>query len=417
MNLLTLVFVVVLGCTALARLWLALRQLRHVRHHQDEVPAPFAADVPLPAHRKAADYTAAKVKLGFLGLGLDLVLVLVWTLGGGLATLDDAWRGLGLGPLHTGVLVIGSFALLNALIGLPLSLYSTFGVEADFGFNRTSVKTYVLDMFKGLLLAVVLGAPLLYAALFLMAKAGQAWWVYVWALWFGFSLLMTWAYPKFIAPLFNKFSPLADEGLKARIETLLTRCGFQSRGVFVMDGSTRSAHGNAYFTGFGANKRIVFFDTLMEKLEPKEIEAVLAHELGHFRLKHVIQRLVLTAVLGLAALALLGWLSAQDWFYMGLGVPAPSGYMALLLFTLLLPPFLFIFEPLASAWSRRHEFEADAYARQQADGAALVRALVKLYRDNASTLTPDPLHSAFYDSHPPALSRIARLQASADAAR
>ncbi|HEV2213172.1 MAG TPA: M48 family metallopeptidase, partial [Gammaproteobacteria bacterium] len=266
MNLLTLVFVVVLGCTALARLWLALRQLRHVRHHQDEVPAPFAADVPLPAHRKAADYTAAKVKLGFLGLGLDLVLVLVWTLGGGLATLDDAWRGLGLTSLHTGVLVIGSFALLNALIGLPLSLYSTFGVEADFGFNRTSVKTYVLDMFKGLLLAVVLGAPLLYAALFLMAKAGQAWWVYVWALWFGFSLLMTWAYPKFIAPLFNKFSPLADEGLKARIETLLTRCGFQSRGVFVMDGSTRSAHGNAYFTGFGANKRIVFFDTLMEKL-------------------------------------------------------------------------------------------------------------------------------------------------------
>ncbi|HET7175618.1 MAG TPA: M48 family metallopeptidase [Gammaproteobacteria bacterium] len=417
MNLLTLVFVIVLGCTTLARLWLALRQLRHVRHHQDEVPAPFAADVPLPAHRKAADYTAAKIKLGFLGLGLDLVLVLVWTLGGGLATLDDAWRGLGLSPLHTGVLVIGSFALLNALIGLPLSLYSTFGVEADFGFNRTSMKTYVLDMFKGLLLAVVLGAPLLYAALFLMAKAGQAWWVYVWALWFGFSLLMTWAYPKFIAPLFNKFSPLADEGLKARIETLLTRCGFQSRGVFVMDGSTRSAHGNAYFTGFGTNKRIVFFDTLMEKLEPAEIEAVLAHELGHFRLKHVIQRLVLTAVLGLAALALLGWLSEQDWFYMGLGVPAPSNYTALLLFTLLLPPFLFIFEPLASAWSRRHEFEADAYARQQADGAALVRALVKLYRDNASTLTPDPLHSAFYDSHPPALSRIARLQVSADAAR
>lgn len=416
MNLLTPVFVAVLACTALARLWLALRQLRHVRRHQDEVPAPFAADIPLPAHRKAADYTAAKVKLGLLGLTLDFALVLVWTLGGGLATLDDAWRGLGLGSLHTGVLVIGSFAFLSGLVALPLSLYSTFGVEADFGFNHTTVKTYVLDLFKSLLLAVVLGAPLLYAALFLMAKAGRAWWLYVWALWFGFSLALTWAYPKFIAPLFNKFAPLADESLKARIEALLARCGFQSRGVFVMDGSTRSAHGNAYFTGFGANKRIVFFDTLMEKLEPAEIEAVLAHELGHFRLKHVIQRLALTAVLGLAALTLLGWLSDQDWFYMGLGVPAPSDYMALLLFSLLLPPFLFILEPFASAWSRRHEFQADAYARQQADGGALARALVKLYRDNASTLTPDPLHSAFYDSHPPALSRIARLQTSTDAA-
>jgi len=228
-------------------------------------------------------------------------------------------------------------------------------------------------------------------------------------------LFLTWAYPRFIAPLFNKFAPLDDASLKARIEELLARCGFASKGVFVMDGSTRSAHGNAYFTGFGANKRIVFFDTLMDKLEPVEIEAVLAHELGHFRLKHVLQRLALTAVLGLAGLALLGWLSEQDWFYVGLGVPAPSDYTALILFALLLPPFLFVLEPLASAWSRRHEFEADAYARKQVDGAALVRALVKLYRDNATTLTPDPLHSAFYDSHPPALRRIARLQAPADA--
>lgn len=416
MNLLTQVFVVVLTGTTLARVWLALRQLRHVRRHRDDVPTPFAADIPLPAHRKAADYTAAKVKLGLLNLTVDFLLVLVWTLGGGLATLDDGWRSLGWGPINTGVLAIASFALANVLIGLPLSLYSTFGIETEFGFNRTTVRTYVLDLLKTLLLAVILGGPLLYAALFLMAIAGHRWWLFVWGLWFGFSLVMTWAYPRFIAPLFNKFSPLADEALKSRIETLLERCGFQSKGVFVMDGSTRSAHGNAYFTGFGNNKRIVFFDTLIEKLEPAEIEAVLAHELGHFRLRHVIQRLLLTGALGLAALALLGWLTAQDWFYMGLGVPAPSNYMALLLFALLLPPFLFVFEPLASAWSRRHEFQADNYAKRWADGRALVRALVKLYRDNASTLTPDPLHSAFYDSHPPALARIARLQASSDAA-
>ena len=417
MQVLTPVFVAALTLTLLVRAWLALRQLQHVRLHRDQVPEPFAADITLQVHRKAADYTAAKVNLSLFSMGLDFILVLVWTLGGGLATLDDTWRGAHLGPINSGVLVIGSFVLLNALIGLPLSLYSTFGVEAEFGFNRTTVKTYLLDMLKTLLLSIALGAPLLYAALALMGKAGQLWWLYVWALWFGFSLFMTWAYPKFIAPLFNKFSPLTDETLKARIETLLTRCGFQSRGVFVMDGSARSAHGNAYFTGFGSNKRIVFFDTLMEKLEHVEIEAVLAHELGHFRLKHVLQRLLLTAVLGLAALALLGWLVDQDWFYTGMGVPVPSTYAALLIFTLLLPPFLFFFEPLASAWSRRHEFQADAYARQQADAAALIRALVKLYRDNASTLTPDPLHSAFYDSHPPALLRIARLRSSADAAR
>jgi STE24 endopeptidase len=410
MNALSLVFVVALTSALVLRLWLSLRQTRHVLRYRDVVPAPFAADIGLDAHRKAADYTAAKGRLGRFSLMLDLVVVLIWTLGGGLTALDDLVRGWGFGHLSTGVLVIAAFAAVNALIGLPLSLYSTFGIEADFGFNRTTWRTWALDLVKSTLLAAALGVPLLYAALALMKRAGGLWWLYVWALWFGFSLFLTWAYPKFIAPLFNKFSPLADANLKARIESLLIRCGFKSEGVFVMDGSARSAHGNAYFTGFGANKRIVFFDTLMATLQPEEIEAVLAHELGHFKLKHVIQRLVLTAVLGLAGLALLGWLAGQDWFYTGLGVTAPSSYMALLLFMLLSPPFLLLLEPLASAWSRKHEFEADAYARAQADGAALVRALVKLYRDNASTLTPDPLHSAFYDSHPPALSRIARLQ-------
>ena len=417
MNALSLAFVAALCTSLLLRLWLALRQIRHVRRHRGSVPVPFASDIGLPDHHKAADYTITKTRLSLMGMSLDFLLVLVWTLGGGLAALDDAIRPLPFGILTAGVLVIGSFVLVNALIGLPLSLYSTFGIEADFGFNRTTVRTYLLDRMKALALSVALGTPLLYTALALMRKAGGYWWFYVWAVWSGFSLFITWAYPRFIAPLFNKFVPLKDEGLKVRIEGLLTRCGFASQGVFVMDGSTRSAHGNAYFTGFGANKRIVFFDTLMERLEPTEIEAVLAHELGHFRLRHVLQRLALTAILGLAGLALLGWLSAQDWFYTGLGVPAPSGYMALLLFTLLLPPFLFVFEPLGSAWSRKHEFEADAYARRQADGTALARALVKLYRDNAATLTPDPLHSAFYDSHPPALRRIARLQEPLDAAR
>jgi STE24 endopeptidase len=411
MNSLMLAFVAALCLSLALRAWLSFRQMRHVRRHREEVPAPFAADIGLPAHRKAADYTVAKGRLGLISLVLDFLLVLVWTLGGGLTALDDAWRTLDLGRLSTGVLVIGSFVVINGLIGLPLSLYSTFGIEADFGFNRTTWRTYVLDIVKALALSALLGVPLLYAALGLMQKAGSLWWLYVWALWFGFSLVLTWAYPKFIAPVFNKFSPLMDQSLKERIEGLLTRCGFKSQGVFVMDGSVRSAHGNAYFTGFGSNKRIVFFDTLMSTLAPDEIEAVLAHELGHFRLRHVIQRLALTAVMGLLGLALLGWLAGRDGFYTGLGVAAPSSYMALLLFALLLPPFLIVLEPFASAWSRKHEFEADAYARKQADGAALVRALVKLYRDNASTLTPDPLHSAFYDSHPPALSRIARLQA------
>ena len=410
MNPLSVVFVSALSLGLLLRLWLSLRQARHVRANRERVPSPFAADIDLAAHQKAADYTVAKGKLGRISLVLDFAIVLIWTLGGGLAALNGVWRSLDLGTLNAGVLVIGSFAVINALIGLPLSLYSTFGIEAEFGFNRTTWRIWVMDMLKMLLLALLLGLPLLYAALALMQKAGALWWLYLWALWFGFSLALTWAYPKFIAPLFNKFSPLSDAGLKTRIEDLLRRCGFTSKGVFVMDGSTRSAHGNAYFTGFGSNKRIVFFDTLMASLSHQEIEAVLAHELGHFKLHHVIQRLAVTAVSGLAGLALLGWLFGQDWFYLGLGVAAPSPYMALLLFTLLLPPFLLLLEPVASAWSRRHEFEADAYARAQSDGAALARALVKLYRENASTLTPDPLHSAFYDSHPPALVRIARLQ-------
>lgn len=417
MNTLTIIFIITLTLSAVMRAWLIGRQIRHVSRCRDSVPEAFINAIDPASHRKAADYTVAKSRFSLTGLALDLLLALLWTIGGGLALLDGAWRSMDLNPLNMGVLVISSYALINALIGLPLNVYATFIIEARFGFNRTRVRTYLLDLLKLMLLAVMLGVPLLFAALWLMNSSGQLWWLYVWMLWLGFSLALTWAYPVLIAPLFNKFSPLDDAGLKQRIESLLQRCGFTSRGVFVMDGSTRSAHGNAYFTGFGSNKRIVFFDTLMDKLLPEEIEAVLAHELGHFRLKHVIQRLVITAILSLAGLAILGWLANHSWFYQGLGVPRAAGYMALILFTLLAPPFLSLVEPLGSAWSRHHEFQADAYASHHSDAISLIHALVKLYRDNATTLTPDPLHSAFHDSHPSALVRISHLEKLASTTR
>jgi STE24 endopeptidase len=306
--------------------------------------------------------------------------------------------------------VILSVLLLMALIGLPLSLWSTFRLEARFGFNRTTLALFLVDRIKGLVLAALIGTPLLLAALELMDRAGALWWIYVWALWLGVSLLLTWAYPALIAPLFNRFSPLRDEALRTRIEALLQRCGFASRGVFVIDGSRRSAHGNAYFTGVGRNKRIVFFDTLISTLEPGEIEAVLAHELGHFKLHHIRRRLIISAVLALAGLALLGYLATRLWFYQGLGLPGASNYGALLLFMLVTPVFTFFVTPLAAHWSRRDEYAADAFAAQHTPAAALMAALVKLYRDNATTLTPDRVHSQFYDSHPPALARIARLR-------
>ncbi|MDE2234086.1 MAG: M48 family metallopeptidase [Gammaproteobacteria bacterium] len=410
MNYLTVVFIGMLALSSAVRSWLIGRHIRYVSEHKNSVPEAFLDSIGSEAHRKAADYTVAKSRLNLAGLILDLTLALLWTIGGGLKLLDSTWRAAGANQMNTGVIVICCYALINALIALPLNIYSTFGIESSFGFNRIRVKTYLLDMAKLLLLAAILGIPLLYAALWLMGYSKHLWWLYVWLLWLGFSLLLTWAYPVLIAPWFNKFTPLADPALKQRIESLLQRCGFSSRGVFVMDGSTRSAHGNAYFTGFGNNKRIVFFDTLMDKLIPEEIEAVLAHELGHFRMKHVIQRLVVAAILSLAGLGILAWLSAHSWFYQGLGVPQASSYMALLLFSLLAPPFLSLIEPLSSAWSRRHEFQADAYASRYANATDLVHALVKLYRDNATTLTPDPLHSAYHDSHPPAVTRIAHLR-------
>jgi len=412
MNAFTWIFLAALAAAALTRLWLAQRQVAHVRAHRDAVPAEFSDAIPIAAHRKAADYTVAKARLGMLDVLLGAAALAALTLGGLLRWMSAQWAlpfepG---GLAHGVALVAGTVVLLSAL-ELPLSAYRTFVIEARFGFNRTSAALFVADLAKHALLGAVLGLPLLALVLWLMGRMGELWWLYVWLAWVGFNLLVLLIYPTFIAPLFNKFSPLQDPALVGRVEALLARCGFTSNGLFVMDGSRRSAHGNAYFTGFGAAKRIVFFDTLLARLAPAEIEAVLAHELGHYRRHHVWKRIALLFAVSLGLLWLLGQLLHEPWFYAGLNAGAPGGAMGLLLFVLVMPVFTFFLQPLSSLYSRRHEFEADSYAAAHASAAELVRALVKLYQDNAATLTPDPLHSAFYDSHPPAARRIARLQA------
>ena len=415
MDTFTLLFLIALGGSLLLRFWLAARQLAHVKKYRDSVPDSFAGKVPLADHHKAADYTTTNTRIGMLDLAYGSLLLLGWTLGGGLEWLDSSWRAAGLQPVFTGIGVILSAMVIMTLLELPFSLYHTFVVEERFGFNRSTLKVFIIDLLKNALLLLVIGVPMIALALWIMEASGGLWWLYVWAVWMAFSLIMFWAYPAVIAPLFNKFSPLDNEALKQRIQALMDKCGFRSKGIFVMDGSKRSGHGNAYFTGVGSNKRIVFFDTLLESLEPQEIEAVLAHELGHFKLKHIQKRLLSTFALSLAALALLGWLAEQNWFYQGLGVSQPSSWMALMLFMMVLPVFTFFIQPVMSLLSRKHEFEADAYAVQQSSGTDLIHALVKMYRENASTLTPDPLYSAFHDSHPPAPVRISHISATMNA--
>jgi len=411
MHWLTVLFLLALLTGAAVDLWLSRRQASAVARHRGEVPGPFADSVSAAEHRKAADYTIAKLRFGRMATLVDTAVTLALTLGGGIAALDALWRHSALAQPWLGVAVIATVALVIQLVNLPFSLWRTFRLEARFGFNRTTGALFLADLGKGLALAVVLGGPLLVATLLLMERAGRWWWAWAWGLWLAVMLLMAWAWPAFIAPLFNRFSPLRDQALKARIEALLARCGFASKGVFVVDNSRRSSHGNAYFTGIGRHKRIVFFDTLLERLGHPEVEAVLAHELGHFSLKHVRKRLLLSMVTTLVGLAALGWLARQADFYSALGVPRPSAHAALLLFVLVVPAFTFFVTPLAALWSRRHEFEADAFATRYASGAELAAALVKLHRDNASTLTPDPVYAAFYYSHPPPLSRILRLRA------
>ncbi len=403
-------FIILLILALACRIWLLNRQCSSARAARERVPEAFRAAVPPEAHRKASDYTIANARLAIVDASIDALLLVVLTWGGVLQWLDSTWRAQGLGGVALGLAVIVSATLLTALVAWPLSLYRVFGIETRFGFNRMGWRLYLTDRLKSLLLACVLGLPLLALILWLMQGAGSYWWWYAWLAWAAFSLTLTWAYPAFIAPLFNRFQPLADAQLAQRIEALIKRCGFNSRGIFVMDGSRRSAHGNAYFTGFGSNKRIVLFDTLIGRLTSEEIEAVVAHELGHFRLHHIRSRLLVTLAAGLGGLYLLGWLSAQPLFYATFGIDRPSAHMALLLFVLAVPVLTFWLAPLGSAWSRRHEFAADRYAMAHANADQLAAALVKLYRENATTLCPDALYSAFFDSHPPAPVRIARLQ-------
>jgi len=409
----TLIFLFALLVTTLMQVWLSIRHIRHVRAHQHQVPEEFASKISLADHQKAAAYTCAKTSAGYPGILLHVVLLLTFTLGGGLSALSEFWAGWFSDPVAHGMALIISTFMIMSVAELPLSYYRVFVIEERFGFNKMTPLMFFTDLIKQTAIGLLLGAPLLFCVLWLMEKTGDLWWLYAWFAWIAFNLFVLAIYPAWIAPLFNKFSPLEDAALKTRIERLMNKCGFTASGLFVMDGSRRSNHGNAYFTGFGKTKRIVFFDTLLARLEPAEIEAVLAHELGHFKLRHVIKRIAVSFIISLGFLWLLGYSMQQAWFYEGLGVTVgsvPSTAMALLLFFLVMPVFTFLLHPISSLYSRKHEFEADAYAAQNASADDLIHALVKLYQDNASTLTPDPLHSAFYDSHPPASIRVAHLQ-------
>ncbi len=414
----TLVFSLALAASVVVRLWLAARQVGHVRAHRDAVPQAFVSRIGIAAHHKAADYTVARQRLSMLHVAVDAALLAALTLGGGLAAIVAWTQTLDVGPIARDVALFVLAGLVYGVVNLPFSWWQTFRIEERFGFNRMTLSLWLTDLAKGIAVAVVLGGPLLVLVLWLMAAAGAYWWAWAWAAWMAFQLLVLVLYPTVIAPIFNKFTPMADSPARVRVEALLARCGFRSAGLFVMDGSKRSGHGNAYFTGFGKTKRIVFFDTLLMRLAPEEVEAVLAHELGHFKLRHVAKRIAWSAAVSLVVLGLLAWLARMPWFYGGLGIPEgllgvamSRPGVALELFLLALPVFTFALEPLTSLYSRKHEFEADAFATRHASPAALSAALVKLYEDNAATLTPDPLHSAFYDSHPPAALRIARIEA------
>jgi STE24 endopeptidase len=419
--LVTLLFTATVLLSLLLRLWLATRQIRHVAQHRAGVPPAFAQRIALSAHQKAADYTIAKARLGLVDLALGGAVLLGWTLLGGLDALNQVLMNALGGGMVQQLALLGGFVLISSLLDLPLTLYKTFVLEERFGFNKMTLALWLGDTLKSSLVGVVIGLPIAALVLWLMGATGRYWWLWVWGVWMGFNLLMLLIYPTFIAPLFNKFQPLDDESLKTRVTALMQRCGFAAQGLFVMDGSRRSAHANAYFTGLGAAKRVVFFDTLLRQLSTSEIEAVLAHELGHFKHKHVPKRIASLFAMSLAGLALLGWLSTQSWFYTGLGVipnlgsamQAPNDALALLLFLLVTPVFSFFLSPLMAQLSRQHEFEADAYAIAQTNDRDLAQALLKLYQDNASTLTPDPLYVKFYYSHPPASERLARMSASA----
>ena len=412
----TVVFSAALVLGLLIRFYLASRQIRHIAQHRGAVPAAFASTIALSSHQKAADYTVTKARFGLLEIAFGAAVLLGWTLLGGIDALNRAINSTSLanyGSLVPQLALLAAFAVISGVLDLPFTLYSTFKIEERFGFNKMTFKLWLSDAVKGLLVGALIGLPIVALILWLMGSAGSFWWLWAWATWMGFNLAILVLYPTVIAPMFNKFKPLDDETLKARVTALMQRCGFAAKGLFVMDGSKRSAHANAYFTGFGAAKRVVFYDTLLSQLSPGEVDAVLAHELGHFKHKHIIKRIIGMFAMSLVGFALLGWLSSQVWFYTGLGVQPNVGggndALALLLFILVVPLFSFFISPIFAQFARKHEFEADAYAVSQTDGKDLASALLKLYQDNASTLTPDPLFVKFYYSHPPASERLARM--------
>ena len=413
MNTFTFVFLIALFISSSIQFWLAKRQADYVAAHRSAVPDAFKSKVPLTAHQKAADYTLAKIKLGNIDGALGIIVLLLLTLGGGINTAFEYWSTIVSSPLIAGVAATATIFLLMTLVEIPTSVYQTFVIEEKFGFNKSSVNQFIKDQLLHLALGAAIGLPLLALILWVMDNVGPQWWLWAWGIIMGFSLLMSWLYPTVIAPLFNKFTPMEEGSLKDRIQGLLARCGFNSQGIFIMDGSKRSGHGNAYFTGLGNNKRIVFFDNLVNSLEEEELEAVLAHELGHFKCKHVIKMLIATSIMSLISLAILGWLINELWFYTGLGVEQPSNAAALLLFILVSSSFTFFMQPISAYFQRKFEFEADDFAASNAKASKMISGLVKLYEENANTLTPDPLYSAFHYSHPPAAIRIAHLESKA----
>lgn len=413
MNTFTLIFLFAVTLSFAVEFWLAKRQASHVTEHRNAVPDAFVNSVSLSAHQKAADYTLAKGKLGDIDRIVSIAVLLLFTLGGGINFAFQCWTSWVASPLWAGVGAVATTFLLMSLIEIPSSLYQTFVIEEQFGFNKSSKQQFIKDQFMQLGLSAAIGLPLLALILWVMDSIGASWWLWAWAILMSFSLLMSWLFPTVIAPLFNKFTPMEDGPLKDRIQNLLSRCGFNSQGIFIMDSSKRSGHGNAYFTGLGNNKRIVFFDNLVNSLEDEELEAVLAHELGHFKCKHVIKMLIATAIMSLISFGLLGWLIDKPWFFEGLGVQQPSNAAALLLFTLVSSTFTFFMQPISAYFQRKFEFEADDFASANAKASKMISGLVKLYEENASTLTPDPLYSAFHYSHPPAAIRIAHLQSKA----
>ncbi len=415
MNTFTIIFLIALIISSSIQFWLAKRQADYVEAHRIAVPDAFKTKVPLAAHQKAADYTLAKIKLGNIDGALGIIVLLLLTLGGGINLAFEYWSDVVSSPLIAGVAATATIFLLMTVVEIPASIYQTFVIEEKFGFNKSTVKQFIKDQFLQLGLGAAIGLPLLALILWVMDTVGPLWWLWAWGIIMAFSLLMSWLYPTVIAPLFNKFTPMEEGSLKDRIQGLLTRCGFNSQGIFIMDGSKRSGHGNAYFTGLGNNKRIVFFDNLVNSLEDEELEAVLAHELGHFKCKHVIKMLIATAIMSLIGFGVLGWLIDQDWFYTGLGVAIEqkSHAAALLLFMLVSSTFTFFMQPVSAYFQRKFEFEADDFAASNAKASKMISGLVKLYEENASTLTPDPLYSAFHYSHPPAAIRIAHLESKA----